>query len=74
MVLLQKQLKSLHLMYFDLFTIMILIFSNSQVWASIVDPDQPQSGIPGLLNRLEYLRRTGDFSGITLPGDYCEIY
>ena len=40
MVLLQKQLKSLHLIYFDLFTIMILTFSNSQVWASIVDPDQ----------------------------------
>ena len=30
--------------------------------------------IPGLWNGLEYLRRTGDFSGITLPGDYCEIY
>ena len=31
---------ALHLMYFDLYTIMILFFSNSQVWASIVDPDQ----------------------------------
>ena len=32
--------------------------------------------IPGLLNGLEYLRRTGDviLAGITLPGDYCEIY
>ena len=30
-------LKSLHLTYFDLYTIMILM--NSQVWASIVDPD-----------------------------------
>ena len=36
----RSSLKSLHLMYFDLYTIMILIFSNSQVWASIVDPDQ----------------------------------
>ena len=26
-------------MYYDLYTIMILIFSNSQIWASIVDPD-----------------------------------
>ena len=30
--------------------------------------------IPGLLNGLEDLRRTGDFRGITLPEDFCEIY
>ena len=36
----RSSLKSLHLMYFDLYTIMIPIFSNSQIWASIVYPDQ----------------------------------
>ena len=30
--------------------------------------------IPGLLNGLEHLRRTGDFSGDNITGDYCEIY
>ena len=36
----RSSIKSLHLMYFVLYTIMILIFLNSQVWARIVDPDQ----------------------------------
>ena len=27
-------------MYYDLYTIMILMFSNSQIWTSIVGPDQ----------------------------------
>ena len=31
----RSSLKSLHFMYFDLYTIMILTFSNSQIWASI---------------------------------------
>ena len=29
---------------------------------------------PGLLNGLEYLRRTGDLSGDNITRDYCEIY
>ena len=39
----RSSLKSLHLKYFDLYTIMILMFSNSQVWPSIVDPVQTAS-------------------------------
>ena len=36
----RSSLKSLYLMYLDLYTTMILTFSNSQVWASTVDLDQ----------------------------------
>ena len=60
----RSSLKSLHLMYIDLYIIMILIFSNSQVWASIVDPDQIASerGEPD----------HSQFAGITLMAKpYC---
>ena len=62
----RSSLKSLHLMYFDLYTIMVLIFSNSQVWASIADPHNASE--VGALFVIQ-------FAGITLMAKpYCSDF